>query len=287
MAEFLDLPPELQCSIMGGCRLFTRSDFLVFGGNDSVETFGNKEVYLTLDGGNGEIDPIEEWNRWQDYPKFAQILVSQLKNDIPTSLMAWLVHNFAPIVCAGAFATDYASALSDGDTVSMDWLTVDDFAFIFVTVQHNINYWHRYHWRLQQQRDKARTAGNFVSDSLLKVDTTGLGGCEFKNGSGISGVEGQRRYKAMTKFLSKAYYKNTDEPDLVVENRKALMTRLVKMVRDDEQRAMEASGADQATSQPKKKAKRRRESSEDEELNDILTDQWSQLARGGFGSVAV
>jgi hypothetical protein len=82
----------------------------------------------------------ESWSDWSTYPLFGAEPNPADMNDGPSfQLMVWLLHTFAQTVCgSGKEGDQYHEKL---ESSGMDFVTLDDFAFIFTQVRHNIGKW--------------------------------------------------------------------------------------------------------------------------------------------------
>jgi hypothetical protein len=89
----------------------------------------------------------------------------------------------------------------------MDFVTLDDFAFIFTQVQHNIGKWSMTYDAMQSGRIRAQIEERDYNDeekTLLELMTERDN--EFRNGNGVLKEEGKVRCNSIKKFLNMAFY---------------------------------------------------------------------------------
>lgn len=245
---------------------YTRIDFLRFD-TDSIKSEGNQTLYENLQklnqkGKTG--DGVETWEDWANYPLLDEIDDS---SDEAIDMIAWLIHNFSPIVCFDdEHRENYRTKIKEK---KLDWISPDDFAFLFCQCQNSINKWHRLHKVQDTEEFKALSRGQ-----QLKVE-----GSEHKIGSGASGTEGQQRHNQMLKYFKNNYSSNNN-------NRKALLSRLEKLVAAEESHL---NDLDESEGPPTKKSKKSNPEpiAVDKELNDYYSSQWDSSFNFDCGQTMV
>lgn len=228
---------------------------------------------------------VESWDDWQSYPNFQE--VTSFTEGHGLELIGYLVHNFAPTVCRANFINGrYEADLMESGIDC--WLGIDDMVFIFLTLQHNINKWIRVYRIL---KDSVNVDGDSVDwksilkNKEMKKTLEKVPGTEFQHGAGISGKDAQKRYLALTKYFNKLYFEmkrdENNQPtrvytDQVEKNRDALVLLLKELVeKDSERNGNSDDAAPKLAKEPKKK--RRKEPTEDDELKDIMFQQWQAI----------
>lgn len=281
-------------------RLFTRIDFLRFDVK-SIGSHGSYSLFKRLspthpdgrndDGTTSELSKleVEKWDHWQQFPNLQEVDSFSDPTGHCLVLLSWLVHTFGLRV--------YFSRLKDSDKKQgltkeeredalLENMTLDDFVFVFVQVQHNINKWNLIYraWKLNHiagwvdkqaieycECDKRL----LVEADMKRISNINEWGYEFPAGAGVAGKDGKARYNAMTKFLYKTYYNKSDP--VVTDNRKALHHSIQSHA--TRRRDREAAAQLNAPTVPpnKKKSYRLQELARDEELDDIQNDAWDDF----------
>ena len=218
---------------------------------------------------------LEQWQDWKNYPDLVQL--DSLSDGPGLELLAWLVDTFGDIV-THCKLKERVKDYDPGDLLSN--MSLDDFVFTFVQVQHNINKWTLVYraWKEQyiaawkekdcvEACDTDKKSLGEESVDFKRVKKINQIGYEYPTGSGVAGKDGKRRYNSVTKFLYKALYVQ-DNP-LVDENRNALRQALVQLA---EHRASQWSDIDEAPAKAKKS--RSDDITKDPELDEIHGLAW-------------
>ena len=280
--------------------MYTRYHFLQFD-VPSIQCKGNEALYqrLRMNSQNQEaLDAeVEEWTgAWSEYPHFPEIGKDTFhdENGHTLSFIAWLIHTFSGPVCMATFKRRRMSYPDMVESTGIEFLSLDDLVFIFVQVEHNINMWillfdelkkrvpstgtHLTVFELAKQKQKDVIGGD--TDKSIKEL-----GYEFTKGSMVSGVEGQKRYRAMTKYFYEIYYNFTD--DRVNANRNALANKLKELIKAEME--MEEKNSSDGRAAPNNESdhngkQARSFVSPDPHLDAILHSQFvSHLGGGGSG----
>jgi hypothetical protein len=284
-------PGDNDCLDQMRARVFKRSDFLRFD-VPSIGSRGNDTLFQMLNPAEtnkpcnlpGDME-MEFWDQWKQYPNFDEF--QDLTTGKALALLAWLCQTFGLRL--------YYSRLSESDKKSvlkkdkedniLDHLTLDDFVFLFVQVENNINKWNlmysawkRKHiegWTENESLQSCECDKRISKDDLERIKVMNRCGYEFPNGAGVAGKDGTSRYNAMTKYLYKAYFKNhEDSGDSVLRNRKALDQAIKELV-ETSRAAKRANGEnldDVTTSNGKNLPEL---SSRDEVLDAIQASMWA------------
>lgn len=264
-------------------KIFTRLDFLSIDPT-TAQSWGNRMLFdhlkLVSEGETHETDLIDydeaaKWQCWQRYPDLDPI--DTLVEGPGLHLMAWVVDTFGDVVTNSKISKDPNDPLCN--------LSVDDFVFIFVQAQHNINKWNLMNWAFENNWIKAWKDKESVA--VCECDKKSLGkeyelfkkicrlGNEYPFGSGVAGVDGQKRYHSMTKYLYRAYYRNMDNDDIVAKNRLAL-GRAVRKLWDERELYKANTEEDRRIT----KRSRMRYFCSDPELDDIHDHLWANSCLG-------
>ena len=283
-------------------RYFSRMDFLVFD-PPSVLSEGNKERFRQLQklSQNDEDQkrkwegvPVvaDWWKIWKDFPNFdnTEVAISSLKDQEGSGvrLLAWLVGTFSDVVTHCKLKEGGERKHDPNDRFSS--MTLDDFVFLFVQVQHNIDYWtlcYRAHkektyideWKLKDSVEECPSdKKSLTPEDYSKILLLRKIGFEYPTGSGVAGTDGKKRYVEMTKFLYRAYY-TKDNPTVVSENRQALKQALKEYAQWSESNSCSWGGsndtADDESTRANKKA--RVDEGPDSELEKIQLEQWNDF----------
>lgn len=197
---------------------YKRSDLLRF----AVESKGcNKDIIRSIQAGHEKIEDPSVWenfDNWVDHE-------ATLADGAGLELITWLVYHFSPAV---VMHDRLKPAMKEWGTVSLgSWLTIDDLAFIVLTLEHSINKWIGLHALLQKKKQAAEEQGQDPDavDELSKEEVKIVPGNKFRPGSGVSGLEGQARFKALKLYFHKNYYSGSAEAR---KNEEALKNSLVQ-----------------------------------------------------------
>lgn len=230
-----------------------------------------------------ECELWEDWKTFPNFPSFTGTIVSEgpglvypeynLTSGDCFNFMVWLVHTFArSVCCSGSTDQRYHKRLEDE---GLDFITVDDLAFLFTQVQHNIGKWNLLH--------KAFTRGviresveekEYTEQEKKLVKIIEAKGYEYPNGSGVSGTDGRARYQGMTKLFYYTYFNKVRATgkytDQVNNNRKALLDALM-VLRNEEVKAM---GPVESSSSKKPKKSKAKDAIIDPALHAINLEAW-------------
>lgn len=274
-------------------RHYTRADFLRFD-LDSVITEGNFVVANLMTNPSfvhrfedGREDPASQelWSKlekkrteaWTDFPKKmgAEVIPQTSltdKNGHGLQLISWLVKTFGGRVVLSKNSTQKKRKAEGQEQEKIfAQMTVDDLAFIFVQLEHNIDKWNYTHqafknewiakWKefdkLEECPSDERNLGKEDYRKLQKINEWGY---EFKTGEGLAGKFGRKRYNGITKFFGRAYFeKDKNKRELlphVETNRCALQEEIEAHFSRERLRNNKAGGGDDSSQQPTgKKAK--------------------------------
>lgn len=229
---------------------------------------------------------LEFWDQWTLYPRFPEI--QNLTEGDGLALLAWLCHTFGLRI--------YYSRLSESDKKMvlkkdkedniLDHLTLDDFVFLFVQVENNINKWnlmysawkrkHIVSWEDNESLQACECDKRLPKEDREKIKVINKCGYEFPNGAGVAGKDGTNRYNAMTKYLYNAYFKKNDNDysDSVRRNRTSLDQAIKHLV--EKSRAAKRAKGEDVDDLPKTDGRKLPElcSSRDELLDEIQTTMW-------------
>lgn len=285
---------------------FTRADFLRFD-VDSIRSPGNDTMFERLrshaldqdsfvgsDEKNiaeniaGLLD-VEDWQSWEHYPKLEQLSLED--DDKAVTLMAWLLDTFGWSVCvASSSAKRREEDGSDLDSV-LQKVSLDDMAFIFVQVEHNISKWLMICKAVEEQRieawkdlnlgdgglDKIAIEPTMSGDDKKRLALINEWGSEFPAGSGVAGKDGKRRYNAITKLFHSAYYKK--DCNIVKRNREKLFERLKQLNKERRQSDGDEGGSSLGSSGKKGNSKQV-EQAKDPEMEAIHAEAWDDVEDG-------
>lgn len=281
--------------------IYTRYDFLLFDVK-SIASPGNEWLWKQLDpaavgkDASNQIRSVEceSWENWKNFPNFEEH--KSLTEGRALEILAWLVHTFAGLLyycrIRGQGKKNRKEEEVKQDFTGIDSLTLDDFTFIFVQAQNNINKWNMFykawqkkyikHWEETDSmeecevgslkklpKDGQQGKNQMSAEDAQKINEMNNRGCEFPCGSGLGKGHGRTRYTCITKFLFHSYY-NPDpaKREQVAANRKAL-DDAVKVLADKKRTRLGITDDDQPTSSRKKKSTKVQELDQDTELEEI------------------
>lgn len=125
---------------------------------------------------------------------------------------------------------------------------------------------------------------NFNEDQKKLMEEINDIAYEFKNGTGVSGPDGKKRYYAMTKFFYDAYF-DPAATEVVKKNQSALETALKDLLKAEQQRIKDDKeakkkknkhvGSDEDEEESGKKKKARTIAPVDSRLAQIQTVKWN------------
>jgi hypothetical protein len=182
------------------------------------------------------IDEVQKLEDWEGFPQrlpHAEVTLDSLTD--PRSkglrLLAWLVGWFGDIVTHFKLKEEVQKFNPENVFAN---LTLDDFVFLFVQLQHNIDYWNLAYlaWKKKNYIDcwkgksrpeecesEKKTMGKADHAKLVLLRKMGY---EYPSGAGVSGRDGMARHRSMTLFLYKAYFSQKVPQDVVQRNKDAL-----------------------------------------------------------------
>ena len=266
-------------------KLFKRLDFLCFN-VASIESAGNLQLYQYLDSQSSKTHPlsnleIEVWDSWKHYPKIPEI--KDLTKGKGLELLAWLVHTFGLRLYFSRLKESNKKMVlkKDKEDNILDHLTLDDFVFLFVQVENNINKWNLMYsafknkyidgWKGNESIQECECDRNSLGDDdMKKIKAINKCGYEFPTGSGVAGKDGKRRYNEMTKYLYNAYFSETDASH---QNKEALDSAIKEMVEKERAANKDNSPDNEMNLSTTKNCQEL--SSTDEELDAIHASVWS------------
>ncbi len=221
----------------------------------------------------------EKWTEeWEKYPNYDTYKKEDLADGPALDFVAWLVHTFAPSVCGTTKVEKYATKL---ESQGIAFITLDDFAYMFVQAQNNMPGWTLQHRFITEGKLPARIVKEkFYDDDQKKLmEKIKDVAYRFQNGTGVSGGDGQKRYSAMLKFFYDAYFdKNGGE--VVEANKEALLKALKELLQQEKnKRAIGgSSNTDNQEDSGRKKKKARILDSADPKLAEIHNLMWDSDA---------
>lgn len=260
-------------------------DFLRFHPK-SILSNGNKLLFEHLrrvDSGEEEIpqeekglfDEMEDWEDWKDFPNFTPMV--DLTKGPAVELLAWLLDSFGPIV-THCKLKESGNAFDTTDLLAN--MTLDDFVFTFVQVQHNINKWNLVYkawknkyidgWKDKECVDGCEYDRKHSEDDKKKLTKINLMGYEYPPGSGCAGKYGKLRYNSLTKFFFDAYYDK--DSSQVKQNRAALKAALNKLAEERESEEQDDKEEDRASK------RQRCDAANDSKLNQIHEMMWGDFS---------
>lgn len=264
---------------------YCRYNFLLYH-NQSVQTEGNDKLFIRLKDNHtstgqdsrddDDLEEVERWDHWKSYPNFEDM---SLEDDLAEQgqameFLSWLIGTFGPCVC---FWREEKADSLPAKSFGLDDLTVDDIAFIFLQVQHNIDKWKLLHHAIQNKTVSADSEEKSMTGHEKKVlQKMNEMGYEYKNGSGVSGTEGKKRYSGITKFIHKAFYSNLSN-DKVKKNREALK-EAVDRVREEARHRLSFDSGDTVGNHDKNKKPKCKEQTPDPVMDDIQDELWDDIA---------
>ncbi len=266
-----------------GDIVYTRYDFLRFDCADdkSIDSEGNREFRKRFDK-DRNLKTGERWEgQWEKFPDYDNLYQAEDLADGPAlEIVAWLIHTFARSVCC---ATKYQLYHQMLKKQGVKFITLDDYVYIFVQAQNSIPKWTLQDQEIQKKSLPPVTEKKLTKDQkklMKEIDDIGY---EFKNGTGVSGPDGKRRYNAMMKFFYDAYF-DPEAPEVVKKNQSALEKALNQLLQDEQERIKKqkdekkknkhvGTGDEENEDQTKKKA--RTVAPVDSRLAQIQTVKWA------------
>ena len=272
-------------------RDYSRYDFLLhdYGYDNSILTRGNDKQHKRLkliseraddadQEEGGFADETALWDQWKHYPNFPARwhgldLATGGEGDAVLDFFAWLVHTFHRSILEGCY---HASLRAKG----FNCITLDEFVFVFLQAQHNIDKWNLL--ELAYQRGKIRRGVDdkeLTTEERQHMKLIDSKGYEFPNGAGVSGIEGETRRRSIVKRLHDIFYDyDASAMERTKANREALLTALMALMEDEQKRAREAGRPvpgeeDEKLEKPKKK-KPRKENTRDDKMDRITAKLW-------------
>ena len=126
--------------------VYRRYHFLLFdyGTDRSIQSLGNQKFHqdfaASQEAGKPELETSEIWEgEWQHFPQYPSYNPKDLaEQGRALDLVSWLIHTFARSVCCTTKNDVYHQMLQEH---GMAFITIDDFAFIFVQAQNNLPKW--------------------------------------------------------------------------------------------------------------------------------------------------
>lgn len=222
----------------------------------------------------------EKWEgEWEDYPRYIPYQKEDLADGPALHFVAWLIHTFARSVCGTTKMEKYDRKL---ERHGIAFITIDDFAYIFVQAQNNIPGWALQHRFMRKGDLPPRNVKEKFYEPKHKEVMKNINDVayRFKNGTGVSGDDGQKRYHAMIKFFYGAYF-DKNGGGVVEANRAALLEALKKLLEDEKEnlkRKNPSGSNDNQEESGKKKKKARIQDSVDPKLAEIQNLIWSDHA---------
>lgn len=239
-------------------------------------------------------DEVEEWEKWSRFPNL-EPYSNFCEGGEALDFLAWVIHNFAPYVCISQGEQNmsarewYRYQVMETES-PLDWINSDDFAFTFLSVQSNINKWHRLHRLLVELRQKE---GNQSIADVPNATIRQTVGAEFKKGASMGSAEGLVRYRALTKFFNSNFCfhngQSQNDKDTVTQNQTALIAKLKRMAQDEIDKIREEADGEEQQEPTKKKARKESaipQTACDPEYEDINDSQWVLLTGMQGGSSA-
>ncbi len=259
--------------------VYRRFHFFLFDyGNDrSIQTKGYDKFKERLDKDRNLLTG-EKWEgEWEKYPNYDTYKKEDLADGPALAFVAWLIHTYARSVCGTTKVEKYDRKL---ESQGIAFITLDDFAYIFVQAQNNMPGWTLQHRFISSKKLPARNVKEKFYDKdqkelMRKIHDVAY---RFTNGTGVSGDDGQKRYNAMIKFFYEAYFdKNGGE--VVEANRTALLVALKALLEEEKEerkRKNQSSNEDGSSKEESgKKKKIRVEDSVDPRLAEIHNLMWN------------
>ena len=155
--------------------------------------------------------------------------------------LAWLIHQFAPIVCFKGSRKDYLNKFLNTERPNLDWMSPDDFAYIFLVLQHSINKWKAIRNLMKERAMEARIPeSEFLYDNLNTAEVKKIEGYECAAGAGLSSTLAQACHRSIMIMFNRAFL--CPENDQRDGNLQAICSTL-KELADTEWKEMEASEA--------------------------------------------
>lgn len=262
--------------------LYTRYHFLLFDvpGETvrSIETRQNRNLYARLkekiDKRTSMEDECEKYGDWAGFPdSFPNWFQDRdlTRNDNAIAFLAWMLHVFVRSVVCAEKKAKYCKVL---EKEGMEFIQLDDFAFIYSICQNNIDKWRLLHQATKKGKITSKNEKDYTEEEKEVIKKINEHGYEFNNGMGLSGGEGKHRRETITKILHQLFY-DADQP-WHEANRKALETKLKEMADLEKQRnphehlSQEGDTTDDAASNKKRKVTPKR----DAVLDSIYDDIW-------------
>lgn len=232
---------------------------------DALSRGKNKDITDAIANNREDVEDPEQWesfSNWKDY--------DNLTEGEGLEILSSCIFNFAAcIVCAARLPK-----LADWGVVALSsWLTVDDIAFLLVTIENCVNKWIRSYRFLSAKRKSLEEKGQWSeADKLLdiklsrpakkrrkgdKPDTESelsqmkaLPGTKFEVGSGVSGPEGQRRFECLKLYIYRNYFDKKNNHDVAEANEAALNAALRRLVAEETQHTRRAMAKKQVVTPP-------------------------------------
>ena len=246
---------------------YTRADFLRF---NAATKGDNKDVFEGFDASSDFQESVETKERWADFANWTDH--PTLAEGEGLELIGWSLFHFAPCVVH----KNRLPPTSKWAVTPLDqWLTIDDIAFILLTLENCINKWIRlYNQLLKKRREAVEDGKNPASVCLTKKEEmAATRGAKFPAGSGVSGIQGQKRFNGLKLWIKRNYY---DDTTLAKQNSEALKAQLDALVVEEEERRMGDSERSKSTRRQEAAAVEVR----DPELDDLHDLEWLRCMNG-------
>lgn len=239
---------------------YTRIDFLRFD-VASIASKGNRLLHDRLAKLNAnqrvDGDGVEKWSDWKQYPGLTP---TKMESEEGIEMIAWLIHSFGPLVCYDTNPRDkYLSAM---ENKSLDWITADDFAFVFCQVQNSINRWHRLWKLISENKDMA--------PKDLKKEEANVEGAEYSAGTGISNAAAQTRYVRIMKLFQQTFKAGGDDS---MNNKTKLLDALTSLAKEEK----ESATPEEETDEPTAKKARKSTEATDPYVADFYQALWGSM----------
>lgn len=257
--------------------MYRRFHFLLFDyGNDASIVTEDYHKFKERFDKNRDLLTGEKWEgEWEKYPNYPSYKKEDLASGPALDFIAWLVHTFARSVCGTTKAEKYDRKL---ENQGIAFITLDDFAYMFVQAQNNMPGWMLHHRAIRKGDLPKRNIKEKYYEANQKMMMKEINDVayRFKNGTGVSGDDGQKRYNAMIKFFYDAYFDKAAGGEVVETNRTALLEALRDLLDKEKKRKNPSSnnGDDQGDSGSNKKKARVGSSVDDPRLAQIQSMMW-------------
>ena len=241
---------------------YTRIDFLRFDVT-SIASKGNRLLHdklAKLNANQGvDSDGVEKWSDWKQYPGLTP---KTMESEEGIEMIAWLIHSFGPLVCYDTNPRDkYLSAM---ENKSLDWITADDFAFVFCQVQNSINRWHRLWKLIWDNKDMA--------PKDLKKEEANVEGAEYSAGTGISNAAAQTRYVRIMKLFQQTFKAGGDDS---MNNKTRLLDALTSLATKEKKE--KATHEEEESDEPPAKKARKSTEAADPYVANFYQDLWGSM----------